>query len=190
MPDQLFQHSLHGWWQNVLRAATNDVNGLDRKVFSDPALGGELQKIAEKYSLNVARIDKDTISADAREEEFQASDYGRRYTGKRSLLDVKIPFSGDPDSFRLSPSRSAGIGHRVGIGRDTLTFTIPDDQSAQREVDTVVNHLTQNLDTIRAEYEQVRPQLDQIIQQAANSRRTQFSQEDERDKGRSFRINR
>ena len=97
MTDPLFQNSLHGWWQNVLRAAANDVNNLDRKVFSDPALGGQLQKIAEKYSLDVARIDKEAVSADAREEEFQSNDYGRHFTGKRSLLDVKIPFSGDAD---------------------------------------------------------------------------------------------
>lgn len=188
--DRLFQHSLHGYWQSVLHAAAQDVNNLDRKFFSDPALGGQLQKIAEKYSLNIARINKDAISADAREEEFQGSDYGRRYTGKRSLLDIKIPFSGDPDTFKLSPSTSAVIMHRISVGENTLKFTIPDDQSAQREVDTVVGQLVQNLDTIRAEYERGKPQLDQTIQQAANSRKAQIAGEDDRDKGRTFRVNR
>lgn len=188
--DRLFQHSLHGWWQNVLRAAANDVNGLSRDLFSNPSLGGQLQKIAEKYSLDVARINKEGITAEAREEEFQGTDYGRHFTGKRSLLDVTIPFSGDPDSFRLSPSRSAVIMQRINIGQDSLTLTIADDQNAQREVDTVVTQLTQNLDTIRAEYEQAKPQLDQTIQQAANSRKNQISAEDERDKGRSFVVKR
>ncbi|WP_162827027.1 hypothetical protein [Pseudolabrys taiwanensis] len=190
MSDQLFQHSLHGWWQNVLRAAADDVNNLDRKFFSDPALAGELQRIVEKYSLDVARIDREAISADAREEEFQGSDYGHRYTGKRSLLDVEIPFSGDLDSFRLSPSRAAVIMQRISIGRDSLKFTIPDDQNAQREVDTVMTQLNQNLDKIRAEYEQAKPQLGQTIQQMADSRKAQIAKEAERDKRLSFKVNR
>lgn len=190
MTDRLFQHSMHGWWQNVLRAAANDVNGLDRKVFSDPALGGQLQKIAEKYSLDVARIDKEAVTADAREEDFQSSDYGRNFIGKRSLLDVKIPFSGDPDSFRLSPSSTAVIMQRISIGAQSLTLTIADDQNAQREVDTVVTQLTQNLDTLRAEYERAKPQLDQTIQNAANTRKAQIASEVERDKSRGFKVNR
>jgi hypothetical protein len=75
MADRLFEHSLHGWWQNVLHGAANDVKALDRRLFSDPALGSHLQQIAEKYLLDVARINKDAVSAKARQEEYQSNDY-------------------------------------------------------------------------------------------------------------------
>lgn len=190
MAGLLFQGSFIGRWQNVLRSAANDVKNLGREILSDPSLGGQLQKIAEKYSFDVARINKDEITATAREEEIRRHDYGRDHLAKRTMLDVSIPFSGDPESFQAAPSSCAVIMHRVEVGHDSLTLTIPDDQNAQREVDTAVSQLNQNLDTLRAEYERAKPQLEQTIQQAAQARKSQIASEAERDKGRTFKINR
>lgn len=45
-----------------------------------------------------------------------------------------------------------------------------------------------NLQTLRAEYERNKPQLEQTIQQAAAQRKAQIEAEDVRDKGRGFRV--
>jgi hypothetical protein len=188
--DQLFEQSFAGTWQNVLRAAANDVRALDRRLFSSPELVGHLQRIAEKYSTNVARIKKNDVEATGREEEVQSRDYGRNFLSKRKVLDVNVPFSGDADSLKLSPSQTTVISRRVSLGSDSVGFTIPDDDNANREVETIVNLLTQNLDRLRTEYEQAKPQLEAAIQQAASVRKAEIASESERDKGRSFTVRR
>jgi hypothetical protein len=190
MTGRLFQHSLHGYIQNVLRNAIGDVNNLDRKLFSDPALSGRLTQIAEKYSLDVARIDKGAISGKARQEDYQSREFGRNFTAKRNLLDVTIPFSGDPGSFELSPSQSSVLMHPLKVGRNAIILTVPDDSSAQGTVDTVAQQLTQNLDTIRTEYAASKTLLEQTIQQAAAKKQAEIAAEGDRDKGRTFKVER
>jgi hypothetical protein len=188
--DRLFEQSFYGTWQNVLRSAAIEVRSIDRRVFSSPELAGHLQRITEKYSLDVARIKPDAVEATGREEEIQSRDYGRNFISKRKVLDIVIPFSGESQSFKLSPSQTSLLSHRLTLGNESLTFTISDDANADREVKTVVDQLTQNLERLRSEYEQAKPQLEATIQQAASSRKAEIAGEDERDKGRSFKVKR
>ena len=76
MTDRLFQHSWQAAWQSNLQRATEEVKKLNRNVFSEPGLAGKLQKIAQQFSLDVARVNKDAVSAKAREDETVIHDYG------------------------------------------------------------------------------------------------------------------
>lgn len=191
MSDRLFEGSLHSTWQNALRSAAEDVAKLDRKLFNDPSLGGALEKIANKYALNVATILKDKISAKAREEERDGTDsWGNYRRIKTKWLDVDIPFEGDSESFKIAPSHCTIPGHRARVNQNSLTLSIPDDANAQREVDTFVNQINENLARLRAEYEQMKPQLDQSIQNAAEQRKKQIQGEAEGDKNLSFPVKR
>jgi hypothetical protein len=63
-----------------------------------------------------------------------------------------------------------------------------DDDRADAAVESFKKTVSANLQTLRAEYERVKPQLEQAIQQAATERKAQVDAEDARDKGRGFRV--
>jgi hypothetical protein len=42
--------------EKTLRLAVRDVEALDRRVIADPGLAGQLEKIAAKYSFEVAKL--------------------------------------------------------------------------------------------------------------------------------------
>jgi hypothetical protein len=191
MPEALFRAPFYPVWQQTIQKAIGDVANLDRSLFSNPALAGALQTITQRYSLDVARIDKDKIQARARQEQARVNDgWVGVQTATRGWLDVTIPFTGDPESFRICPSRSIIPSQGAEICRDHLVLTVPDDNSAEQSVQSFISQVTHNLDVLRTEYEQYKPQLEQAVQQAAERRRAQISAEGERDKNFSFPVHR
>ncbi len=189
MTEQLFQKSWHPTWTFMVRKAVEDVEKLDRKIFSDPALGGQLAKVAEKYSVDVARLDPKGISAERKQEEQERNDgWGGRAVFKQSWLDVTIPFSGEAETLRVAPSRCTIPSHGAAIGRNSLVISISDDDNADRQVTTFCTQVNSNLDVLRAEYEQSKPSLEQAISEAAERRKQQIAAEDARDSKLSFPV--
>jgi hypothetical protein len=189
---RLFAGSWHATWSDMIRRAAADVDQLDRQLFSDSALGGALQNIVEKYSVEIARLNTDpkAITAEPIEEVRHASDYGRSYPVKIKRLRVTIPFMGEAESLKIAPSRSTIPSHAAEIGQSCITITIPDDDNADREVRTFCDQVQGNLDTLRQEHERDRPQLEQAVSQAAERRKMQIAAENERDSKRSFTVRR
>ncbi|MGO9768961.1 MAG: hypothetical protein ACLPSW_05285 [Roseiarcus sp.] len=191
MPEALFRAPFYTVWQLTIQKAVADVNNLDRKLFSDPALGGHLQAITQKYSLDVARLQKDRTEGRARQQEGRVRDaWGDDRTMTRGWLDITIPFTGDAESFRICPSRSIIPSHGAEIGHQQLVLTLPDDDAAEGAVQTFISQANQNLDVLRSEYEQAKSQLEQAVQQAAERRKAQIAAEGERDKKLSFPVRR
>jgi hypothetical protein len=188
--DRLFAGSWYHGWNNIIRLAVVDVETLDRRLFSDPALGGTLQKIVEKYSIEIARLDQNAVTADPVEEERYLTEYGRRHPVKIKRLRVNIPFTGEAESLKIAPSNCVLPSHGAEIGRNALTITIADDDNADREVKTFCDQVQGNLDTLRREYERDRPQLEQAVSQAAERRKAQIAADNERDSKRSFTVRR
>jgi hypothetical protein len=188
MEEVLFQKSFHALWQHMLKLAAEDVQKLDRKLFNDPALGGHLQKIAAKYDVEVARFEGEA-TAKRRVEERQGQDgWGEYRKIKTTWLDVSLPFVGEAETFRVAPSSMAILFKRATIGRNTVTISVVDNEGADGEVQEFKKMVEGNLETLRAEYERNKPQLEQAIQQAVTHRKAQIDAEDARDKGRSFRV--
>jgi Skp family chaperone for outer membrane proteins len=104
------------------------------------------------------------------------------------LYDVSIPFVGDPESFRIAPSRCGVPQRKATIGSNALTITIPDDDNADSTIDNFKKTIEGNLQTARSEYAQMKAQLDQTVSAAAERRRQEIVAEDARDKSRSFRV--
>ena len=191
MPEALFRVPFYSAWQQTTQNAVAEVNKLDRRVFSDPALGAILQEIVEKCSLEVAQLNKQGIEGHARQQQAQANDgWGGVQTVAQGWIDVTIPFTGDADSFRVAPSRSAIPSHAIEIRNQQLVLSLLDDNSAEQTVQTLCTQISQNLDVLRTEYEQARPQLEQAVHQAADRRKAQIAAEGERDKTFSFPIRR
>jgi hypothetical protein len=191
MPEALFRAPFHPVWQQTIQKAVDEVDSLDRRLFSDPALAGRLHAITQRYSLEVARLEKEGIEGTAGQQQARIND-GRDGSQAvlRGWLDIRIPFTGDAESFRICPSRSVIPSQAAEIRAQQLVITLPDDDSTERQVQTFVSQLHQNLDALRAEYEQAKPQLEQAVQQAADRRRAQILAEGERDKRLSFPVRR
>ena len=55
-----------------------------------------------------------------------------------------------------------------------LVITIPDDANAERVIEHFKGILSGNLQTLRAEYGQMKPQIEQAIQAAVDRRKAQI----------------
>jgi hypothetical protein len=193
MPERLFSGSWYAAWNLSIQRAVAEVEGLDRRLFSDPSLGGALQRIVDKYSVDVARLNTDpkAIVAKSVEERRHVNDgWGGQQLTMIKRLRVTIPFTGEAACLKVAPSRSTVPSHLGEIGEHTVSITIADDDNAERQVTTFCDQVQGNLDTLRQEYERDRPQLEQAVSQAADRRKAQIVAETERDSKRSFTVQR
>ena len=185
----LYKYSLHGSFGENIRRAVEEIERLHRRAFADPALAGKLQDITEKFQLDVARIDRDNITAHRRDTEREGVDeWGQHRIFRQTWLDVTLPFSGDKESFSLSPSRATLPPIDAEISSSSLKFSVPDDDRADNAVRSFIQIVSDNLEVLRSEYEQLRPQLAQAVNQAAQRRKQGIDGETARDGTRSFKI--
>jgi hypothetical protein len=190
---QLFFQSFFDVWENVKKRAIADVGNLDRGLFSDPALVGELQKIVQKYDIEIARLNTDpkAIVADPVEEDRVTNDYGTRRAVKIKRLRVTVPFAGQADTLTITPSRSTMMSNAVDVGQNSISFTIADDDRADGEVTDICKTIQGNLDQLRHDYQQYKPQLEKVVSQAAERRKAEIAAEGQRDtQHRAFTVRR
>jgi hypothetical protein len=186
--ERLFQKSLYAVFEHAKAQAVQEVDNLDRAILGNPALGGILQKITTKYDLDVARFEGE-ITARRRTEERRVSDgFGGAHVVNSASLDVSIPFVGNPESFRIMPSRCGVPDRQATVERNALVVTIPDDANAESAIEHFKGIVSGNLQTLRAEYGQMKLQMEQAIQAAVDRRKAQIGAQQELDKGRSFRV--
>jgi hypothetical protein len=185
--ETLFQKSLYTECERLKSRAIKEVEKLDRATFGNPALAGIVQKIADRHQIEIAEF-RGEITAERRVEGRTVDDYSDLRNIDVKLLDVSIPFVGDPESFRIAPSRSAIPQRKAVIGSNALTITIPDDDNTEAAIDSFKKTIEGNLQTARSEYAQMKAQLDQAVSAAAERRRQEIAAEEARDKGRSFRV--
>jgi hypothetical protein len=188
MAKRLFEGSWHARSDDAIRKAVAQVERLDREIFADPSLAGALQKIAENQFLDVATINRNGISGERHDVERKGRDaWGEERVFRESVLSVRIPFTGDQDSFKFAPSRSS-IVYADSVEKNALVLTVPDDATSQNKVDTFVSQVQQNLDVLRAEYEQFKPQLQQAINAAVERRKQKIAAERARDSNLNFPV--
>jgi hypothetical protein len=134
-PYRFFLQAIHGlvgisWVSQQLaamQAAVNEVETLDRGAFSNPDIAGVLERIASKYSLEVATLEPSAIRGTRRGIERTVDDFGEARTITIEVMDVKIPFRGDSASFQFSPSSLTIPSQRCEVKNDHLVITLSDD---------------------------------------------------------------
>jgi hypothetical protein len=185
----LYKFSLYEKFQEAVRQAVQEVEMLDRRAFANPALAGDLQRIAEKYNLEVGHIHKENVKASRRHIEHESEDvWGDRRKFRQTWLDVEIPFSGNKEAFLLSPSFVSHPSCDAEIGSSSLVISIPDDDRADNAVQSFIGTISNNLELLRTEYGQMKPQLIHAASRAAERRKQQIDAEAARDQTRSFKI--
>jgi hypothetical protein len=186
--DALFQHPWFGVWQQKIRDAVLEVGMLDRALLTNPSLAGVLAKIVERHEVTIVELSGE-VTAQRRSATRSAPDgFGSAVNVNQTWLDVSIPFVGDPETLKYAPSRLAMPPRPMKIHGNALVLSVLDDASADQVVQNVRQIVKGNLDALRSDYEQAKPQLAQAVTQAANERLAKIKAEDERDSTRSFRV--
>jgi hypothetical protein len=188
MGNELYSLSWHGAMQELARRASADVEKLDRRIFSDPSLGGALEKIVEKYSLSFAEIDEKGVHADRSETEIWVNDYGDRRQVKQKRLTVFIPFSGNRVSLCIQPTTMTSPNERAELKSDHVQMEIPDDDYAKAKVLTLISQLKQNLQNLRNDARSLKPLLEQSVSAMADERKKEINAENERDGKLGFPV--
>jgi hypothetical protein len=186
----LFSRSWLETQQDNLRAAMSDVDQLDRPVFDQPDLARVLDGIADRYTLEVASLDKEGIRATGRTVKREKNDYGERIMIDVPFLDVQIPFFGNPETLHIAPSRCNVLDNNVEIRHGMLVLSIPDDANADREVKDFVERASENLNRLRDEAQRSQTHLRQALNEVVERRRRTISEEAGRDSKRSFPVQR
>jgi hypothetical protein len=189
MVDRMFYLPVYAALTNVATQAFDDVRALNREIFCGPHLEEHLQKIARKYEFEVATIDVGGITGKRRQEKRRAQDgWGERVSIEQMWIDVTIPFSGDPDSFKIMPSQAVIPTKAASIGIKTLTLSVLDNDRTQSEVNLFVAQIKQNLDCLRVDLSGLKSRIGQTIKDEAERRKRQIDTENDRAKKLSFPI--
>ena len=185
----LFQQPFHIFRDSAMRAAQKAVEELPPEVLNDPALDGRLQKIANQFRLDVAQLQPDQRKGKRRTEVHSDIQYNRPVERKIDWIDVTIPFTGAAESFDIAPSSSNLMhGDRIIVNGNNLQVSFPDEDQLDQRVNEFIGRLSQNLDRLRAEADQMSNEMVALLRNVAENQRNALNTRKERDKTRSFPI--
>jgi len=185
---RLFEKSLYAVKEENLRLATQRVQALSEPELLVPSLQARLDTIADEFTLQVARLRPDERRGKRRVEQRESSDYGRHQVVEVSLIDVTIPFVGDPKSLMIAPSRCHVIERPAIANSNSIVVSLVDDENLDRNVDDFVMRVNENLDNLRSEMDSLRNEIKTEIQTIADRRLALVKAQKERDSKRSFPI--
>lgn len=185
---RLFEKSLYAVKAENLRLATQRVQALSEPELLVPSLQARLDTIADQFTLQVARLRPDERRGKRRVEQRESSDYGRHQVVEVSLIDVTIPFVGDPKSLMIAPSRCHVIERPAIANSNSIVVSFGDDENLDKNVDDFVKRVNENLDNLRSEMDSLRNEIKTEIQTIADRRLALVKAQKERDSKRSFPI--
>jgi hypothetical protein len=188
MVAHLFQEPISAFVEQKLREARNHAEQLTSQQLEGSDISARLETIAT-FEFKVASLRSDQRKGKRRTEKQRRMDYGREIIVDVDIIDVTIPFDGWPKSFHLAPSSCRIIETPAVINNDSIIqISFVDDQNLEQNIESFVQAVTQNLNTLRAELQRIRPQMLQAAQLVANQRLQQMRERKARDKTRSFPI--
>jgi hypothetical protein len=190
MRQGLFSRSWHDVHNARVRAAIQDVEKLDRALFSSPQLGGILEKIAAKQDIQVAAVTRDGVHAEARTENRDQSDYGLMVSRSYKVLDVTIPITGSPETLTIAPSSRPMISANYELRGSTIVLRVTDNERAGGEIDSFIKQVNETLNNLRQEIARYEGKVLEAAQQAAQKRKVEIEDENRRDQSRTFPVTR
>jgi hypothetical protein len=176
MARKLFdKYALPAVLQARIERATAAVHALDRASFLQPTLAGVLEQIVADNALDVATISKPHSGK----------------AGVSGFMDVAINYRGDGSTFDIYPSRSSISPWMCEVHDGQITVSVREgDGATQQRVDEFVRDTTSNLNLLRSEAAEGRIKLGEAVRAEGEKRRLKIIEEDKRDKGMSFPIQR
>ena len=130
--DLLFwQSDWHSVTQNQINAMSEEMSGIPGDRLLNTAEADLTNYFVEKYRLDVPVLDKDGIYVDQEETQVDVSgdfrrailDPSRPYYIPGTSVHFTVPFSGDPNMFRVRASGFSLNPPRAEVNRNTLVLT-------------------------------------------------------------------
>ncbi|QRM32760.1 hypothetical protein [Microvirga sp. VF16] len=184
----MFQESFHNFRDEKIREAVARAEAISEKDLLSADLSAKLDEVANGFRFVVATLKPEGRRGKRRIETRQVRDYGDVRDVQVSVIDVTIPMEGYPKSLHIAPSHSNVIEIPASTGTGGLIATFYDDDSLDKNVDSFIARVSENLDRLRKEMEGLKPQIREAIGTVADRRLAEVQARLERDKTRSFPI--
>lgn len=123
-------------WHSVDRHQRQQMVAEIERVDPDRLLNTSVDDLAlyfsEKYKINVPVLDEENLVVDQREKQIDVSRDPNRYITDRSRpfyitgseIEVEIPFTGEPEAFKIQPNPYTLSPPRASVRGNLLMFTI------------------------------------------------------------------
>ena len=191
MTEHLFdKYSLSLAMDAGLRAVVEAVERIPEATLLGPGKADALQAIVRRNVLTAPRLRPEGKTGKRRQEDRERRDFGRTIPIKVDVVDVRIPFEGDPEMFRTNPSRTLTM-LRARIEQDALVLPVYDENDSagiDRQVSTFIAGVEQNLQSQRNDLAHFERRLTEAVNEAAERRIKAIEDRRSRDSKLSFPI--
>lgn len=188
MSERLFKTNILDFQRQKLQEAAARAEAILERDLLNPALPGMLDAIAQGFGFTVAKLQPEGRKGKRRKEHRDTGDSGADHAIEVSLIDVTIPMEGHPNSLTIAPARANLIETPAAKIPGALLVTFDDDDDLDRNVDSFITQVSENLDRLRGEMETFKAQVRNAIGTITDRRVAQLRAQHERDRKRSFPI--
>lgn len=176
---KIFECSAFTYVEELKQKAIAEVNLLSMEDLADPALAGRLDRIAATYTPKFLTLEAPTQGL-KRSRSVDRDDYGMHEPRVINYLDVIIPFQGDPDLLRVSPSRQSIPALRFAVEGRSLVASVQDDEQTKKSIEDFCFAMRENFSVMMQDLERYLPQLRPALTDAAERRLKAHKAEQER----------
>lgn len=182
MSDLLFaKYDLSSVLRNHLSMAQKEIDGLGEDYLLGASDSDLIVFVASKVSLDVPRLGDAYMLEPTEVEVDIGSDFGHNRKVKGYHVEIRIPFSGDPDLFLCRPSSFNFNPPRADIGRNQLLaiYQSPgplDPTQVKAGFDQTLKQIREYLQTVEADCEAFHVGLESKIGQMLAARKSRILQ--------------
>ncbi|QFT93199.1 hypothetical protein FIU86_10115 [Roseovarius sp. THAF9] len=167
------------------RAARDAASKLTSNAFAEKSIEELAGELCEKYSLEVPALDTENITVKQREVEIDVSNNRMRHFSsggpqyvKGTAIDVRIPFTGDAQMFKIKPNTWTTSIPRGRVEGNSVVFTISgtnlEQEKVKAEIDRQISEIQTWLGFQQKSKGNFAAELSQIAQQAVEARKTKI----------------
>src|ERR1035437_907006 len=169
--------------QHQRAALESEIAGIDGNRLLNTNVEDLVTYIVDKYRLDISVLDEANMSVDQQEAKRDVSGDPRRmaYYSNRPVhvtgteVIVEVPFTGDPQMFRIQPSTHSLNPPRGEVRGNTIIFRhwsdTPQTQQVRGEIDRWLTDIKQHLQWQQASFRQFNDGLPGIARLAITNRR-------------------
>jgi hypothetical protein len=169
--------------QRTLLDAVSEVEDLDLSALENGNLAGALERIVNKHALDIPAL----RTAQKRGERYEIATKSGDLRVKTSMIDVVIPFDGDPEAFQITPTQCI-LGTTGQLQGQYLVISVMDDDHLQAELDRRLGAIQDNLRNLRHDVDTARKATLEQLQVAAEQRLARLKKQRQRDSKFDFPI--
>lgn len=169
--------------QHLKAAVESEIAGIDGNRLLNTNMEDLVTYIVDKYRLDIPVLDEANMSVDQQEAQRDVSGDPRRmsYYSNRPVhvtcteVIVEVPFTGDPQMFRIQPSTHSLSPPRGEVRGNAIIFRhwsdTPQAQQVRGEVDRWLTDIKQHLQWQQVSFRQFNDGLPGIARRAITNRR-------------------